>query len=726
MRCPDAIEDEAGRLRALSEYALKSGVHVAGLQPLVEIAANLFGTTGAAVNMIGSDEVFFAASTGLGGETDMRRSISFCAHAILQEDVMVVEDATFDPRFHDNPLVTQGQIRFYAGVPLRTPSGHALGVFCVVDPNSRAHFSEQDRDRLKDLARVVSDRLELRRIELARQMQPAHFASLAASSPSAMAGFDGRGCIRAWNKAAHDLLGYPEAEVMGKSLTILMPAGAEAKLEHVIDQLSRNALPEQRATDALVLVARDGTHKRVHPIWSRWDAGDKTWFGLLMQPVDHAADTAEMLHRLSNYDSLTGLPNRHLFCEAVATALQGEAGASLIVIDIDGYKDVNDTMGHPTGDRILRELACRIRDCVGPDAMVARIGGDEFAVMLPGVSDVSSTTVADRMIGTLSGPILVDNQEVRVTASCGLAIAPLHGDRVEDLLASADLALFQAKTRGRATSFMYVPALRSEAIARRMFDAELHRAVERGEFELHYQPQISLSDGRLSGAEALIRWHHPIRGLLSPSAFLPSVETSALAVEIGRWVLGTALERTAAWRAVLPSFRMGVNLFAAQFGDDNLVADVRRLLERHGLAGDALEIEITENIAIGREGLLLPKLRALRQLGVRLALDDFGTGYASLNLLKNFPISRIKIDKSFTQALSESEMDRTIITALVDLGHKIGLEVVVEGVENRRQIALLANMGCDEGQGFLFGRPVPSEIFEERHGLGVAASVIKV
>jgi diguanylate cyclase (GGDEF)-like protein/PAS domain S-box-containing protein len=721
MRCPNVIADEPNRLRALAAHGLRPGVMLPSLEPIVQMAARLFDAPAAAINMIGSDHVFFAASLGI-GECDMSRDISFCAHAITQDEVMVVEDAALDPRFHDNPLVTAGMIGFYAGVPLRDPEGHALGALCIVDPQPRGGFSEQDCQSLKDLARMASEKLELRRLALADKARPSGFAAIAATSPYAVICFDKARRITAWNPAAVAMFGYEPDEAIGRSIATLMPPHHVAFAEAALQRVLGGGAPPAKETTQLTGVRKDGTQFPGALSWSQWTENGEPHFGAIVQDVTHRQQHEDALYHLANYDSLTSLPNRNLLhaegAKAIERAIESGEPVALMLIDLDGFKDVNDTLGHGVGDAILQEIATRLGSAAPSPATVARIGGDEFAVLMPGLGDPAGiSAVAETLLAASARPILIDGHEIRIAGSCGFAIAPRHGETVEELLGSADLALFQAKSEGSGNSFLYVPALRAEAVARRMYDAELHRAVERDEFRLFYQPQIRLADGALVGAEALLRWQHPVRNVLKPAAFLPALEGGPLAAAVGAWILDHACAQAAQWRRIRPDFRISVNLFAAQFRTDDLAAIVADALARHGLPADALKLEITENVALDQRNVVLPQLQAVRALGVALAFDDFGTGFASLNLLKDYPISHIKIDKSFIQSMQESAPDQAIVTSLIDLSHKLNLEVVAEGVETEPQRAFLHEHRCEEGQGYLFGRPMPAELFTEKFGL---------
>lgn len=721
MRCPEVIADEPGRLRALAAHGLFPGTAVPGLDPIVNMAARLFDAPAAAINVIGRDHVFFAASTGI-ATCDMRRDVSFCAHAITQDGVLVVEDAALDTRFHDNPLVAAGLISFYAGVPLRDPEGHALGALCIVDPQPRTGFTEQDRQSLMDLARMASEKLELRRLALADRERPSGFAAIAATSPYAVICFDKGWRITAWNPAAVAMFGYNADEAIGRSVATLMPPEQVAFAEAAVQRVVGGGAPPTKETTQLIGLRKDGSRFPAALSWSQWTENGEPHFGAIVQDVTHRQQHEDALYRLANYDSLTGLPNRNLLhtqgAEAIAQSVERGEPLTMMLIDLDGFKDVNDTLGHAVGDAILNEVASRLATAAPAGATVARIGGDEFAVIAPGLGDPQKIAAAsDAMIAAIVRPIVVDGHDVRIAGSCGYAIAPQHGETVEDLLGSADLALFQAKSEGSGGSFLYLPALRAEAVARRMYDAELHRAVEREEFRLFYQPQVRLSDGALVGAEALLRWQHPVRNILEPAAFLPALEGGSLASAVGAWLLDRACAQAAAWRQSLPAFRMGANLFAAQFRTDELAATVAEALARHELPAAALELEITENVALAQGNVVLPQLRAVQALGVALAFDDFGTGFASLNLLKDYPISHIKIDKSFIQSMQDSSHDQAIVTSLIDLSHKLGLAVVAEGIETEAQRVFLRDHRCEEGQGYLFGRPMPAELFAEKFGL---------
>ncbi len=612
MKCPAILATEEKRLEALSTYGLRKEVPLGSLDPVVKIAARMFNMPVSVVNMIGSDHVFFAASIGV-GDIDKSRDVSFCAHAINQNGVMVVPDATADERFHDNPLVTGAAgLRFYAGVPLFSPDGLALGALCVVDTVPHDDFSEADGERLRELAQMASDRLELRRVE----------AFAEKSGPENAIGLDRR--------------------------------------------------------------------------------------------------EAEELYRLANFDILTGLANRGRFYRHVEETLARRLPAAVVMIDLDGFKDVNDTLGHAVGDNILQEVAGRLESYVGEEDTVARIGGDEFAILLPKMDDlVKASEVAIAVNAGITMPIVIDSQEIHIGASCGVALAPLHTEDPLELVGNADLALFKAKINGRGRSFVFEPALRMEAAARRLYGMEIHRAVNNGEFLLFYQPQVSLTDGTLTGAEALIRWRHPERGLLSPAAFLPALEGGPLAATVGSWVLDEACAQAARWRRDgAESFRMGVNLFGAQFRVGDLATEVIEILERHQLPPSALEIEITENIVLDHDDIALEKLRRLRDHGVCISFDDFGTGFASLSLLKSYPLSRIKIDRSFVEGMLTSKKDASVIRAILDMARNFDLETIAEGIEREPERDSLLCQGCNEGQGYLFGKPMPVPQFGAAFGLG--------
>ena len=713
MRCPSAIADEVGRLQALAEYGLSEDTELPTLEPIMDIVVRMFGVPAAAVNMIGSDHVFFAASKGI-GDCNKARDVSFCAHTITQDGVMVVDDAALDPRFHDNPLVADGMIHFYAGVTLKSASGHAIGALCIIDDAPRAEFTEQDRTHLKDLARLVSDRLELRRLERAASIPQSRFEASAVTSPHAVICFDDNSEITAWNESAETIFGYHAEDIIGHSIDVLIAERDREKVHAGIKRVLAGADPDGIAAD-LVALRSDGERFPVELHWSRWFEGETMHFGAIIKDTTDQRRERDALYHLANYDSLTGLPNRNYLHRRAASTIEDGSGLALIVTDLDGFKDVNDTLGPAAGDQVLQVVTDRMLKVVPPSSIIARIGGDEFATLVIGeVDPMKLNWIARDIIAAIVQPIVVGGHEVRISGSCGLAIAPDHGDTIDELTSSADLALFQAKNGGRGRSCLFTPALRAEAVARRMYDAELHRAVERDEFVLFYQPQIRLSDGALIGAEALIRWKHPVRGLLSPAAFLHALENGPLAARVGTWIIRSACAQAAFWRREQADFHVSVNLFAAQFRADNLLEVVSDALDAYQLTPDALELEITENIILDGQDRVLAQLQDLRGMGIELSFDDFGTGYASLNLLKTYPVTHIKIDKSFTQAVQTSPGDRAIVGSILDLAHQLGLKVVAEGVESQQSSDFLRRHGCEKGQGYYFGRPVPADLFAEQ------------
>lgn len=422
----------------------------------------------------------------------------------------------------------------------------------------------------------------------------------------------------------------------------------------------------------------------------------------------------EELRRLAYQDALTDLPNRRSFWEMTERALRSDEPLALVLLDLDGFKHINDTLGHAAGDELLREAAERLTQALGPQGTLARLGGDEFVALLSGPSSASGAEdAAKRMLASLGDThFQIRGHILRITASAGIVTTSCGDqDGTERLIANADLALYGAKSAGGGTVRTYSARDREEYEARRRLEEEVEQATLRGEFELHYQPQVRLRDGALTGAEALIRWHHPDRGLLTPAVFLETLEGSRHARQVGAWIIGEACRQAAAWREAGFDLRMGVNLFGEQLVAGDLLEVVEDALRATGLPPSALEIELTENIALQQQPGMLTPLRALLDRGVGIAFDDFGTGFASLTALKDFPVTRLKIDRSFVTKLAPGNHDAAIVESVLTLARSLGLEVIAEGIETGAQEAFLASHGCHEGQGYRYGKPMDADAF---------------
>ena len=711
MRCPSALPDETERLKALAQYGLSAESPLPSLDPVVQIAAHAFDVPVAAVNMVGREEVFFAASTGI-SECDMGRDVSFCAHAITQDEVMVVEDARLDARFHDNPLVTgPAQVRFYAGVPIRSPDGHALGALCVIDSKPRGSFLADDRERLKEMAKLVSDRLELKRLQVAAEESVGRFEHVALASANGIICVNRRGKITTINPAAERMFGRSAEQIIGQSLNALLPSW---KLRNLSRRL-RKSIDSGRAPAIEEFVGRraDGTDFPVEVAWSAWTEGEESRFGLVVRDISQQRRQEDELFRLANFDHVTGLANLNLFRVRLSEECLGGRPTAVLSIGLAGYQHVSETLGATVWENVLQQIAHRLKHGVRSVDLVARIGSDEFGICLRGVGDpLRAGEAAAVALAGLAQPVLVDGSEVRLDAHCGIALCPSHSSEPDELIANANLALQEARKQLPGQSFLYAPALRMAAVARRLFDNELHRAVERDELQLFYQPQVRVSDGALTGAEALLRWNHPERGVLAPAAFLPALEASSLAADLGTWIIDAACSQAARWRQELThDFRISINLFAAQFRCGRLRSIVNHAMDRYDLPGSAIELEITETTVLDDEGLFRPLLEGLSEDGVQFAFDDFGTGFASLSLLARYPLTHLKIDKSFIQKAFTSDRDRAIVETITALAHRLDLAVIAEGVESRRYLEFCKEIGCDEAQGFYFGRALPSEQF---------------
>jgi diguanylate cyclase (GGDEF)-like protein len=422
------------------------------------------------------------------------------------------------------------------------------------------------------------------------------------------------------------------------------------------------------------------------------------------------AGQREALAHQAHHDPLTGLANREMFTQRLAEAIAtGRSGPALLLVDLDGFKAVNDTRGHTVGDAVLIAVARRLADCVRSEDLVARLGGDEFGVLLPDMDDQATVlSVASRMLREVSRPLRLDDGQVTVNVSIGIAVGDGHA--VPNLLLrDADLALNRAKVEGRNRCWLADAALSYGAVDRMRLEEDLRHAVGRHELEVYYQPIVAMSDCRLLGLEALVRWQHPERGLLQPGAFVPIAESSGLLPALDRWVLADACRMLARWRRVVPELYVSVNACAGQFADPSFPARVAESLRLAGLPPRALTIELTESALVADVGTAGRILQEISELGVRLALDDFGTGYSSLAYLRSMPIDVIKIDRSFVRELGGHAADDVVIRAVVGLAEALNLTVVAEGVETEFQLAELRRLRCARGQGYLFGKPMPAE-----------------
>ncbi len=429
-------------------------------------------------------------------------------------------------------------------------------------------------------------------------------------------------------------------------------------------------------------------------------------------------DNRERIRLLSNYDSLTGLPNRELLRERTRIALTSAqaAGAelALLYIDIDRFQIINDSLGLPTGDAVLKELSKRLTAELSLESTLCRVGGDEFFLLLPNADKEQAQAMAERLLALVAEPLQVGRHRLNLTASVGIACFPRHGRDLDQLTQSADAALSRAKRAGRNTYSLFAEEMRARASETLLIERELRDALANERLSLHYQPQVSFATGEITGVEALLRWQHPEIGYISPARFIPIAEESDLILEIGNWVLLTAITQQAAWREMaLPVTSVAVNLSAVQMYREDFTTMVCDLLQEYELPSQMLDLELTERIAMENSGKTLATLSELHERGVVLSIDDFGTGYSSLSYLKRYPVQKLKIDKSFVDGLADDPEDQAIVLAIIGIASGLGFKTVAEGVETREQWQFLQQHGCDEYQGYYFSKPLPAEELEK-------------
>ena len=438
----------------------------------------------------------------------------------------------------------------------------------------------------------------------------------------------------------------------------------------------------------------------------------------LEKKADEQKIAEARIQRLAYFDALTGLPNRLLLgdrCQhALRVAQRAHQPVALMFLDLDHFKNINDSLGHRVGDEVLVELATRLKATVREQDTVSRLGGDEFVLLLPDTDAAGAAHVADKLIRAALLPIQIEEHELTVTPSIGIALYPKDGSDLDELSKCADAAMYQAKGEGRNSYRFFTPEIQAHSDRNLVLDSALRRALERHQLELHYQPQICMTTGKILGAEALLRWTHPELGVISPAEFIPIAERNGLILPIGEWIINTAVKQLADWMARgMAPITMAVNLSAVQFRHADLPQFITRTLTHAALPPQRLELELTEGVAMTHPQVAIAVMDDLDQRGVRLSIDDFGTGYSSLSYLKRFQVYKLKIDQSFVRDITEDPDDKAIVAAIISMAHSLGLKTIAEGVETQAQLEFLRDQGCDEVQGYYFSRPLTPQAFED-------------
>lgn len=740
--------NEVQRLETLRGYDVLDTPPESAFDDLTLLAAQICQVPIALVTLIDESRQWFKSKIGLSA-TETSRDFSFCAHAILYTDeVFEVRDAQLDPRFADNPLVTADpHIRFYAGALLVAPDGLALGTLCVIDRVPRVLSAEQ-QTAMRALSRTVIAQLELRRTlvahrraeeqlqslnvsleqkvdartaELRREMEvrresEQQYRTLADSGQALIWAADTDKLFNYFNKAWLDFTGRVLEQELGNGwVDGVHPDDSQRCLDVYMSSFDRR---EKFSMDYR-LRRYDGEYR-----WIRDDGCPRyTSEGEFIGYIGYCLDITgrkqdeDLIQRLAHFDVLTGLPNRVLFTDhinhALSMAQRSQGQLAVLFLDLDHFKNVNDTLGHRIGDALLIEVAKRLKSAMREGDTASRLGGDEFILVLPGTDVNGAVHVAEKLLETVAQLCRIEQHELVITPSIGIAMYPDDGEDFDTLSKCADVAMYRAKHDGRNNYRFFTPEMQTHSVRTLQLENALRYALERDEFSLHYQPQISMQDGRIIGAEALLHWQHPRLGMVSPAEFIPIAESSGQILQIGEWVLRTAAHQMKSWMdSGLEPMIIGVNLSAVQFRNPNLPELVTQILDSVKLPPQYLELELTEGVAMDDPLGAIAVMDSLHERGIRMSIDGFGTGYSSLSYLKRFRVYKLKIDQSFVRDITDDPEDKAIVSAIISLASSLGLQTIAEGVETEGQLAFLREQGCNEVQGYYFSKPLPAEKFE--------------
>jgi diguanylate cyclase (GGDEF)-like protein/PAS domain S-box-containing protein len=598
-------------------------------------------------------------------------------------------------------------------------SGHnAIGVLGVSNSEQARSFNEHDEYLLAALADYATIALENARLFQQVSEEQMRYHDLFDHANDLIFTLDLNGALITINRHGQHLLGYTTEEIQGCPLVQLSEPGSWAKTITVLDALLQRK--QERGSFELVLLDKEG-RPRYTEVNARLigDGQRSPEVMCIARDVTERHMFEAQLHHLSFHDPLSNLPNRVLFLERLSHALERAqrtpSPIAVLFLDLDNFKVVNDSLGHQIGDQLLRTVAQRMHDCLRPADTVARLSGDEFIILLEDLVEVrDAIEVAERIQEELRAPLELDGRhEVFTTVSIGIALSSPEQDQPDDLLRNANLAMYRAKTQGKAQYALFDPSMNMQAMERLALETDLRHATERNEFIVMYQPVVDLTSGRMCEVEALVRWDHPDRGRIGPGEFIPLAEETGLIIQIGQIVLEQACRQVRSWQVLYPDeppLCLSVNLSVRQFSHPRLVETISATLAATGLDPCSLKLEITESMMMQHGERNVAIMRELKQLGIKLAIDDFGTGYCSLGYLKCFPVDTLKIDRSFTAGLGQNAEDTAIVRAVIAFAKALNLSVTGEGIETLEQLKQLKALECTRGQGYYFGRPLPSDV----------------
>ncbi|MDP2404565.1 MAG: EAL domain-containing protein, partial [Methylotenera sp.] len=643
--------------------------------------------------------------------------VGSCGTATFTGETVIVEDIATHPYWAAyRPLANRAGLQACWSQPIFASTGRVLGTFAIYH-REKATPTPADLALIEQAAQLVSIAIERKQAENNIQIAATTFDS----QESLMVTDINRMILRV-NQSFSNITGYSAEEVIGQPSSIFRSGRQDENFYKVMwDNINRNGVWQGEIWNR----RKNG---EIYPGFLSISAvkneqGLVTNYVSILSDITESKAAAEEIQSLAFYDPLTGLPNRRLLLDRLNQALvvstRSGKGGALLFLDLDHFKTLNDTLGHDIGDKLLQEVANRLLTCVREGDTVARLGGDEFVVMLEDLSEnsIEAATqvehIGHKILTTLNQPYQLDIHEHHSTPSIGIALFSDHGATQEELLKHADIAMYQAKKAGRNTLRFFDPQMQETINNRASLEGELRKALEREQFQLYYQIQVD-DNNRALGAEVLIRWRHPKRGLISPFHFIPLAEETGLILPIGEWVLNTACAQLGIWQHQ-PStahLTLSVNVSAKQFRQPDFITQVQTAVQQHGINPARLKLELTESMLLEHIDLTIATMNALKEIGIRFSLDDFGTGYSSLQYLKKLPLYQLKIDQSFVRDIADDVSDQAIVRTIIAMAQTLNLNVIAEGVETEQQRQLLQSNGCHTYQGYLFSQPVPIAEFE--------------